>query len=98
MRKANRLSGLLILTATLTFLTGCTQQTMVKEFGGDMTIDLEPGQKLEEITWKDEDSLWILTRPMTDDDVAEVHTFQESSAWGIVEGKVEVVEHIAKEK
>lgn len=38
-------------------------------------MKLEPNQKLEEITWKD-DSLWYLTRPMTDDDVAETHTFR----------------------
>ena len=74
-------------------ITGCTKQTMTREFGGDMTIDLDKGKKLEEITWKDEDSLWILTRPMKDDEEAETHVFKESSAFGIIEGSVTIVEH-----
>mgnify|MGYP000450424192 CR=1 FL=1 len=57
---------------TLCFgMTGC--QSVTKDFGGSTTIELEPNQKLEEITWKD-DSLWYLTRPMTDDDIAETHS------------------------
>ena len=70
-------------------LTGC--QGATKSFGGSMTLNLEPNQKLEEITWKD-DSLWYLTRPMTDDDIAETHTFQQSSEWGIFEGTVTIIE------
>lgn len=70
-------------------LTGC--QGATKSFGGSMTLNLEPNQKLEEITWKD-DSLWYLTRPMTDDDIAEIHTFQQSSEWGVFEGNVTIVE------
>lgn len=63
---------------SLTLMTGC--QAATKSLGGSMELKLEPNQKLEEITWKD-DSLWYLTRPMTEDDVAETHTFQQSSEW-----------------
>lgn len=77
-----------LLTMCFSF-TGC--QVMTKEYGGSMTIKLEPNQKLEEITWKD-DSLWYLTRPMTDNDVAETHTFQQSTDFGIFEGTVTIVE------
>ena len=70
-------------------LTGC--QGATRSLGGSMTLNLEPNQKLEEITWKD-DSLWYLTRPMTDDDVAETHTFQQSSEFGVFEGTVTIVE------
>ena len=70
-------------------LAGC--QTVTKSFGGNMTLELEPGQKLEEITWK-EDSLWYLTRPMREDEVPETHTFQQSSNFGIIEGTVTVIE------
>ena len=48
-------------------------------------------QKLEEITWKD-DSLWYLTRPITDEDVAETHTFQQQSNFGVFEGTVTIIE------
>lgn len=84
----------LIITMTIAMLimslTGC--QAATKSFGGDMTLKLEPNQKLEAITWK-ENSLWYLTRPMRDDEVAEVHTFQQSSEWGVFEGTVTVIEY-----
>lgn len=80
-----------IISAALFGLTGCTAQTITRSFGGSMTLQLEPNQKLEEITWKD-DSLWYLTRPMTDNDIAETHTFQESDAYGFAEGTVTIVE------
>ena len=70
-------------------LTGC--QTATKSYGGKTTIKLEPNQKLEEITWKD-DSLWYLTRPMTNEDIAETHTFQQHSNFGVFEGTVTIIE------
>ena len=66
-------------------------QALSKNLGRTTTITLEPGVKLEEITWKDE-SLWYLTRPMRDDEMAETHTFQQSSNMGIIEGTVIVIE------
>lgn len=72
-------------------LCGC-EQTMAKSFGGDMTLTLEPNQKLEMITWKDDISLWYLTRPMKEDEEAETYTFQQSSEFGIFEGTITIVE------
>lgn len=69
--------------------TGC--QTATRNFGGTTTLKLEPNEKLEEITWKD-DSLWYLTRPMRDDEEPEVHIFKESDNLGILEGTVKVIE------
>lgn len=69
--------------------TGC--QTATRNFGGTTTLKLEPNEKLEEITWKD-DSLWYLTRPMRDDEEPEVHIFKESDSLGILEGTVKVIE------
>lgn len=74
-------------------LTGC--QGIAKNYGGDISLELEAGLKLEEITWKD-DSLWYLTRPMREDELPETHVFRQSSEWGIFEGTVIVIEH-AKE-
>lgn len=70
-------------------LNGC--QTTTKNWGGNTTLELEPNEKLEEITWKD-DSLWYLTRPMTENDIAEIHVFKQSSNWGVLEGTVTIVE------
>ena len=69
--------------------TGC--QSVTKNYGGTTEITLDPGLKLEEITWKN-NSLWYLTRPMRDDETAETHTFSESSNLGVFEGTVIIIE------
>lgn len=86
--KKKILSVILIIILVIS-LCGC--QAAARNLGGDVTIELEPNQKLEMITWKDSD-LWYLTRPMTANDVAETHVFQESSIFGIVEGTVTIIE------
>ena len=70
-------------------LCGCHGVT--KDFGGDMELTLEPGQKLEEITWK-ADTLWYLTRPMRDDEIPETHVFHADSEWHVWEGTVTIIE------
>lgn len=72
-------------------LTGCHYTT--KHFGSNMTIELPQGQKLEEITWKgDQNELWYLTRPMREDEEAEIHTFQQDTEFGVFEGTVTIIE------
>lgn len=86
----------LILVAIVMCLSGCTEKQMTLYYGGNITIDLPAGQKLEEITWKidgDFPNLWYLTRPMREDEFPETHTFQEDSNWGVWEGTITVVEH-----
>ena len=46
-----KIIGVLLISAILC-VTGC--QSVARNFGGDITIELEPGLKLEEITWKEE--------------------------------------------
>lgn len=88
-----KIAAFLVATALMTStLSGCTQSA-TKSLGGSMTIELEPNQKLEVITWK-EDSLWYLTKPMAEDDIAETHTFQQQSEWGVFEGTVIIVETV----
>lgn len=71
-------------------LSGCQYAT--KHWGGSMTVNLEPNVKLVNVTWKD-DSLWFLTKPMTENDVAETYYFEEDSEFGVFEGSVTIVEH-----
>ena len=80
----------LLLIIAASSLNGCHETT--KNFGGTMTIELKPGQKLEEITWKDDTTLWILTRPFREDEKPETHTFQADTEWGVFEGTVIIVE------
>ncbi len=82
-----------ILLISMLLLSGCQHTT--KEYGGTMTLELKPGEKLEEITWKD-DSLWYLTRPMEEGEKAVTHTFQQSSEFGVFEGTVIVIERDKK--
>ena len=78
---------ILILVIISALSVGCTENSRAKSFGGTMTVDLKPGQKLVTATWK-EQALWYLTRPMREGEVPETHEFIESSALGIYEGKV----------
>lgn len=82
-------AALLIAMMTVTILSGC--QSTARNWGGTVKIELDPGQKLEMITWKG-DSLWYLTRPMRAGEEAETHTFNESSEFGVLEGTVIVIE------
>lgn len=68
---------------------GC--QSTAKNLGGDYTLKLPANEKLVMITWKD-NSLWYLTKPMAEDDIAETYKFQESAEFGIMEGTVTVIE------
>lgn len=77
---------------TLTFLSiGCTDNVRARSFGGTATKILPIGRKLVNVTGKNTD-MWILTRPMTDKDVAESYEFSESSTFGVIDGTVKIVE------
>lgn len=86
--KKKILAGLTALTLIFG-ATGC--QSAAKNFGGDYTLKLPKNEKLVMITWKD-NSLWYLTKSMTEDDIAETYNFQESTEFGIMEGTVTVIE------
>lgn len=83
---------ILLLFITASTLNGCHETT--KNFGGTMTVELEPGRKLEEITWKDDTNLWILTRPFREGEKPETHTFQADTEWGVFEGTVIIIEKV----
>lgn len=80
---------IILLTTTILccVFTSCTEQYMAKEFGGTVTINLEPGKKLIEATWK-EDHLWYLVEDMDSNYVPKTKVFQESSSFGVMNGKV----------
>lgn len=82
--------SILILLTAIT-LIGCTANERARYWGGKATTNLGAGQKLVTVTWKEKD-LWILTKPMSTNDVAETYTFKESSNLGLVEGTVVIVE------
>ncbi|MCX7735974.1 MAG: hypothetical protein N2319_04615 [Candidatus Kapabacteria bacterium] len=82
---------LFILLLCIIALVACTQQQRSKTFGGTSTINLDPGKKLVNITWK-EDNLWILTRDAKENEKPEKFEFIENSSLGILEGKIIIIE------
>jgi predicted type IV restriction endonuclease len=78
-------------------LAGCTENVRAKTFGGSAKYCLNPGEKLETMTWK-EGNLWLLTRPMREGEKPETHSFQEQSNFGVMQGSVVVVERAADDK
>ncbi len=80
----------LVAVAMMT-LVSCTENSRVKNFGGQGTINLPQGRKLVNVTWK-ETEIWYLTRPMDTSDVPQTYTFHEESSWGVMEGTYNIVE------
>lgn len=79
-----------VLFSTCVFLS-CTEQARVRSLGGNMTIRLEPGERLMMATWKESD-LFYLTEPMEEDYQPKTKIFRESSSWGVAEAKITFVE------
>ena len=82
---------LFLAIGVIVMLGSCTENSRVKSFGGEGTINLPQGRKLVNVTWK-ETQVWYLTRPMNSTDVAETYQFHEESSWGMVEGTYNIVE------
>lgn len=80
----------MLLLFVLVSITGC-EQTVSRNFGGNMTITLNPGEKLIEATWK-EDNLWCLTEPMDSDYIPKTKVFKESALFGVLNGTVTFIE------
>ena len=66
-------------------------QFSTRKLGGSYTENLSPNLKVVNVTWK-ENSLWILTRPMRDNEQAESYQFKESAVFGLLEGTVTIKE------
>jgi len=77
---------LLVILFTFLCLTSC-DQSITRSMGGTTKVELNPGEKLVEVTWKGDD-IWYLVEPMDSNYVPKTKTFKESSRMGVLEGKV----------
>lgn len=68
-----------------------TGSVIAKKVGGSATITLPHNQKLQLVTWKN-DNMWVLYRPMRADEQAETYTYQEDSKFGLIEAKITIRE------
>lgn len=80
----------LMLVLVLSFVS-CTRQQRARHLGGDVSIFLDPGYKLVEATWKDE-NLWVLIEPMDSSYIPKVKIFKEYSDFGVLQGSINFVE------
>ena len=70
-------------------LVSCSDQQMARSFGGTETVTLEPGKRLVNITWKEND-LWILTKQDTTNPTT--YSFKQKSVAGVLSGEVIIKE------
>ncbi len=80
---------LFVLIACMSLMS-CEQQ-IARRYGGKMTVNLEPGERLIEVTWK-ENNVWYLVEPMDSDYKPKTKVFKENSVLGIAEGSITFVE------
>ncbi len=83
-----KLSSILLALFTL---TACTENVRARGYGGTAKLEAHAGHKVIGVTWKATD-LWILTRPMELGEEPTTLILQESSSWGMLEGKVVIHE------
>lgn len=74
-----------MVAALMLVLSGC--QSCDRSFGGTVEIELPPGTMLEDVEWNDSD-IWYMYTDAPEDYEPRIHTMQESSNMGVMEGKV----------
>ena len=82
---------LIIFLFTTISLISCDQY-VTRNFGGNSTIKLAPGEKLVEVTWKSDADLWYLVEPMDSNYVPKTKIFKENSLMGVMQGTVTFIE------
>jgi hypothetical protein len=87
MKKMEKVLLVILVVCLMLACVSCTENLRTRTYGGTSTVELDPGQKLVEVTWK-ETSLWYLTEPMEPGYEPKTKVFQEDSRFGIMEGKV----------
>lgn len=82
---------LIVLLLTSSLFIGCTENSRARQFGGEVTIQVPKGRKVVNASFKEMD-LWILTREMRADEQPEILTMFEDSSFGLLNGKVTLIE------
>jgi hypothetical protein len=81
----------IILLFGLLLIFSCTQNQRAKHFGGTETIELPKGEKLLNVTWKEE-QIWYLVEDMDSNYIPNKKRFLEKSKYGILQGEVIFIE------
>jgi hypothetical protein len=78
-----------VIMLIVSLITGCDQWA-TRKFGGTTSIELNNGQRLVNVTWKDS-NIWVLAKDNATTPPA-LYTFQEYSMYGVLNGKVIIKE------
>jgi hypothetical protein len=73
----------------ITLLVSCNENSRARHWGGTETINLETGERLVNVTWK-ENGLWILTKQ--DTTKPTTYSFKEKSQWEMMQGQITIIE------
>jgi len=74
------------------FFMSCTSQQRAKTLGGNVTIEVPCDHQVFDVTWKEPNSIWFAYQPVTGSWIPVRKIFQESSSFGVLEGKVTFIE------
>ena len=79
-----------VIITIVILLSSCTSNSRDRNFGGTETIELKPGYRLVNVTWK-YNNLWILTKQDTSIKPTQ-YSFHEKSSLGVMEGEIIIIE------
>lgn len=88
MKNKRKIAGVVLVVFVALLVGGCNYTA--KRLGGETTIELSEGERVENVTWK-EDSLWVLTK-QEPETKPTTYDFKEYSNIGVLEGAVHIVE------
>ena len=88
MKNKKTVASMIVISIIAMLLGGCNYTA--KRLGGVTTIDLSEGERVENVTWKD-DSLWVLTKQEPETQ-PKTYKLKEYSNIGVLEGLVHIVE------
>lgn len=77
----------LFLIISMLVLSSCTEQSMARQFGGKMEVEVKPGYKVTSATWKEND-LFYFMEPMEEGYMPKEKMFVEKSSFGALETEV----------
>lgn len=88
MKNKRKIAGVVLVVFVALLVGGCNYTA--KRLGGETTIELSEGERVENVTWK-EDSLWVLTKQAPETEPI-TYDLKEHSNIGVLEGTVHIVE------
>lgn len=78
------MKNLILLVLLMVGLSSCTKQSLAKNWGGNATIEIPKNNIVLSSSWKNEDTLWILTK----DTITNEVVYREFSPLGLIEGSI----------